>query len=118
MFQTAENPTDIWKHINVLLRKTKPKSTMAKKIIVGNETIVSLQNIRVEINNHFVKIDEKLSASLENNLHDKHYIKYLGKRNVSSILLRSTDERKIIEIIGKINNNKSMGFIDSSIVLF
>ena len=70
------------------------------------------------MNKHFVKIGKKLSASLESNLHDKHYMKYLGKRNPFSIILRPTDEYEIIEIIEKLNNNKSMGYIDIPIVLF
>ena len=41
-----------------------------------------------------------------------------GKRNLSSIILRPTDEYEIIEIIGKLNNNKSTGYIDIPIVLF
>ena len=48
-------------------------------------------------------------------------MKYLGKRNVSSIILRPTDEYKIIEIIEiieKWNNNKCAVYIDISIVLF
>ena len=117
LFQNAKNPTDAWKHINELLRKTKPKSTIPQKIIVGNETFVSPQAICGKMNNHLVKIGEKLRTSLENNLRDKHYMKYLGKRNPSSINLRPTDECEIIEIIGKLNNNKSTEYIDIPIVL-
>ena len=43
-------------------------------------------------------------------------MKYLGERNAS--LLRPTDEYEIIEIIEKLNNNKSMGYINIPIVLF
>ena len=69
------------------------------------------------LNNHFVKIGEKLSASLENNLPHKYYMKYLGKRNPCSIILRPTDECEIIDIIRKLNNNKFTGDIHISIVL-
>ena len=101
-----------------ITRKTKPKSTIPQKISVSNETFVSTQTVCDEMNNHFVKIGEKISASLENNLRDKHYMKYLGKRNPSSIILRPTDEYEIFEIIRKLNNNKSTGYIDIPIVLF
>ena len=50
------------------------------------------------MNNHLVKIGEKLSTSLENNLRDKNYMKYLAKRNPSSIILRPNGKYKIIEI--------------------
>ena len=109
---------DTWKRINELLRKTKPKSTMPQKIIVRNETIVSPQTICDKINNHIVKIGENLSASLENNLRDKHCMKHLGKRNPSSLILRPTDEYEIIEINAKVNINNSPGLIDIPIVLF
>ena len=117
LFQRAKNPTDTWKHINVLLRKTKPKSTIPRKVVVGNEIIASPQTICDKMNNHFVKIGKKLSASLQNKLHSKDYMKYLGKRNSFLIILRPTDKYEIIEIAGKLNNNKSTVNIGAPVVL-
>ena len=45
-------------------------------------------------------------------------MKYLGKRNASSIILRPIDEYEIIEINEKLNYNKSTGYINILIVLF
>ena len=69
------------------------------------------------MNNHFVRINEKLSASLKNNFRDKHYMKYIGKRNLSSIILRPTDEYEIIEKLNKLNNNKIYGIYRHSYCL-
>ena len=45
-------------------------------------------------------------------------MKYLGKQNPSSIILRPTDQYEIIEIIENLNKNKSTGYIYITIVLF
>ena len=85
-------------------------------IKVNSNMISCPQKICQEINEHFVKIGEKLSA----NLHDgkgKTYPKFLGKRNLSSIVIQPTDEYKVIQTISSLNNRKSPGSIDIPISL-
>ena len=50
-------------------------------IEAGGKSITTPQNICNEINNHFVKIGEKLAAKSSIH-HDNQHFKFLGKRNV------------------------------------
>ena len=50
------------------------------------------------MNNHFVKIGENLSVNMLCRS-ERNCAQILGKRQVSSIFVRSTDEYEIIEII-------------------
>ena len=63
---------------------------------------------------HFVKIGEKLAAHSRNSSfhQSKQHFTFLGKRNVSSIVLQPTDVYEIIEIISSLNDHKSPGYID------
>lgn len=68
------------------------------------------------MNNHFVKIGEKLAANFSQ-IADQTYKKYLKCRNTSSIFLRPTDKNEIVEIITNLSNRKSSGDIDIPIIL-
>ena len=68
------------------------------------------------LNDHFVKIGEKLSDKLASNRETNHK-KYLGKRQVSSIVLKPTDEYEIVELIAGLNSQKSPGYLDIPVVL-
>ena len=65
---------------------------------------------------HFAKVGEKLSANLPD-VKDKSYLKFLGKRNLSSLVIIPTDEYEVIQIISSLNNRKSPGSIDIPISL-
>ena len=60
------------------------------------------------MNEHFVAIGEKLSANVKSTT-EQRFEKFLGKRQMSSIGLRSTDEHKAITILAGLSNNKSSG---------
>ena len=74
------------------------------------------QKICQEMNEQLVKIGEKLSANLPD-VKDKTYLKFLGKQNLSSIVIQPTDEYEVIQIISSLNNRKSPGAIDIPISL-
>ena len=63
-----------------------------------------------------MKIGEKLSANLPD-VKDKTYLQFLGKRNLSSIVIQPTDEYEVIKIISSLNNRKWPGVIDITISL-
>ena len=111
LFKDARDTADTWKCINQLLRKTKPKTTLRKTIETDGKLITSPQNICNEINKHFVKIGKKLAANSSFHQSKQHFT-FLGKRNVSSIVLQPTDVYEIIEIISSLKDHKSPGYID------
>ena len=101
LFRNARNPSDTWKHINQLLRKSIPKSSLPQTIKVKGK-LISPPTICEELNQHFVSIGEKLSA-YQNQKFDKNYIKYLRNRQSSSIILQPTDEFEIVKTIAGMN---------------
>ena len=109
LFKDAHDTADTWRCINQLLRKTKPKT-----IETDGKSITSPQNICNEINKHFVKIGEKLAANSRNSSfhQSKQHFTFLGKRNISSIVLQPTDVYKIIEIISSLKDHKSPWYIN------
>ena len=114
LFKDSRNTADTWKCINQLLRKTKSKTTLPQSTETDGKLITLPQNICNEINKHFVKIGEKLAAKSSNSsFHQSNQrFTFLGKRNVSSIVLQLTDVYKVIEIIFSLNDHKSPGYID------
>ena len=116
LFEGSSNSSDTWKYVNQLLRKTKPKSSVPCTLQVEGRMITSPQIICDKINDHFVKIGEKLSATLtaSNKL---HYKNFLGKRQTTSIMLKPTDEYEIAGIIASLDNHKSSGYIDIPVTL-
>ena len=114
LFKDARDTADTWKYINQLLKKTKSKTTFPHTIKTDGKLITSLQNICNEINKHFVKIGEQLAANSNNSsFHQSNqHFTFLGKRNVSSIVLQPTDVYEIIEIISSLKDHKSPGYID------
>ena len=62
LFRNTRNPSDTWKHINQLLRKSIPKSPLPQALKVEGKLISSPPTICEELNQHFVSIGEKLSA--------------------------------------------------------
>ena len=119
LFNNTSNSTDTWKLINRLLRKHTPKAEMPQQLKVNKKTITNPLKICNEINKHFVEIGEKLSAKvpmLNNN--EQSFRRFLAKWQSSSIVLQSTDEHEIIEIIAGLNCCKSTGYIDIPTALF
>ena len=112
----ARNPSDTWKHINQLLRKSIPKSSLPLTIKVESKLISSSPTICEELNQYFISIGEKLRAN-QNQKFDKNYIKYLRNRQSSSIILRPTDEFDIVKTIAGTNIHKSLGHIDIPVIL-
>ena len=114
LFKDARDTADTWKCINQFLGKTKPKTTLPKTIETDGKLITSPQNICNKINKQFVKIGEKLTANSRNSSfhQSKHHFTFLGKRNVSSIVLQPTNVYEIIEIISSLKDRKSPGYID------
>ena len=116
LFKNSKNSSDTWKCINQLLRKTKPKTTVPNTIHADGQVITSPQSICEKLNDHCVKIGEKLSDKLASNCETNHK-KYLGKRQMSSIVLKPADEYEIAELIAGLNSQKSPGYLDIPIVL-
>ena len=116
LFRNARNPSDTWKHLNQLLRKSIPKSSLPQTIKVEGKLISSLPTIYEELNQHFISIGEKLRAN-QNQKFDKNYIKYLRNRQSSSIILRPTDVFDIVKTIAGMNIHKSPGHIDIPVIL-
>ena len=114
LFKDARNTADTWKCINRLLRKTKSNTTLPQTIETDGKLITSPQNICNEINKHFVKIGEKLAAKSSNSSYhlSNQYLTFLGKRNVSLIVLQPTEVYEVIEIISSLKDHKSPGYID------
>ena len=85
-------------------------------IKVNDETITDQTEICNKLNEHFVTIGEKLeSKSCDQK--GQNYREYLGKRHVSSVILQPTDEHEIMEIIARLNVNKSPEYIDLPVIL-
>ena len=61
------------------------------------------------MNIHFVKIGEKLSLNIKSP-NARNCAQFRGKRQVSSIYLRPTDEYEVIKIILGLNKRKSSGY--------
>ena len=116
LFRNARNPSDTWKHISQLLRKSIPKSSSPQTLKVEGKLISSPPTIRNELNQHFVSIGEKLIAN-QTQKFDKDYIKYSRHRQTSSIILRPTDKFKIFETIAGLNIHKLSGLINISVIL-
>ena len=113
LFNNTSNSTDTWKLINRLLRKHTPKAEMPLQLKVYKKTITNPSKICNEINQHFVEIGEKLSAKVPTHNNDEQsFSRFLGKRQSSSIVLQSTDEHEIIEIIAGLICRKSAGYTD------
>ena len=112
LFNHASNSAKTWNLINQLLHKSKPKAEMPRLIKAHGKTITSPQEIYNEMNRHFVKIGEKLSAKVPVAESDLHYKRFLGKRQSLFIVLHDTKEHEVIEIIAGLNSNKSSGYID------
>ena len=116
LFRKARNSSDTWKHINQLLGKSIPKSSLPHTLKVEGKLIFSFPTICKELNQHFVSIGEKLSAN-QNQKFDENYIKYLRYRQTSSIILRPTDEFEIVKTNAGLNIGKSPGHIDIRVIL-
>ena len=58
LFRNARNLSDTWKHINELLKKSIPKSSLPQTIKVEGKLISSPPTICEELNQHFVCIEE------------------------------------------------------------
>ena len=61
-------------------------------------------------------IDEKLSANMKSKT-EEGLKKFLGKQQMSSIVLRPTDEHEVIKILAGLSYNKSPGYIDIPVTL-
>ena len=64
------------------------------------------------MNEHFVTIGKKLSANVKSTT-EQGFKKFLGKRQMSSIVLRPTDEHEVIEILAglsKANHQVTLTF--------
>ena len=117
LFWNARNPSDTWKHINQLLRKSIPKSSLPQTLKFEGKLISSPPTICKELNQHFVSIGEKLRAD-QNQKFDQNYIKYLRNSQTSSIILRPTDKFEIVETTAGLNIHISPGYIDIPVILF
>ena len=84
---------------------------MPQTIETDGKLITSPQNICNEINKRFVKIGEKLAANSSFHQSNQHFT-FLGKRNVSSIVLQPSDVHEIIKIISSLKDHKSLEYID------
>ena len=80
------------------------------------QVITSPQSICEKLYDHFVKIGETLNDKLASNRETNHK-EYLGKRQMSSIVLKPTDEYEIVELIAGLNSQKSPGYLDIPVVL-
>ena len=116
LFRNTKNLSDAWKHINQLLRKSIPKSSLLQTIKIEGKLISFPPTVCEELNQHFVSIKEK-SRAYQNQKFDKNYIKYLRNRQSSSIISRPTDEFEIVETIAGMNIPKSPGRIDIPVIL-
>ena len=112
LFRNASNSSDTWNYINLPLRKRKRKPTLPQTIKVDGQTFTSPEKICDKMNQHFATIREKLAAQSIKNDQSKIRLNFLGKRNMSSIVLQPTDAYEIIEIISSLNDHKSPGFLD------
>jgi len=99
-----------------LLRKRKPNPTLPQTLKIDGKTINSSLSICQELNEHFVKIGEKLSRGTSFPI-DKSFTKNLGKQNLSSIVIHPTNKFEISSIIDVLNSLKSTGYIDIPISL-
>ena len=112
LFSNANNSSDTWNYINLLLRKTKRKTTSPQTIKVDGQIISSSQKICNQMNQHFATIGEKLAAKSSNPAQNYNHFKFFGKRNPSSIVLQPIDVYEIVEIISSLNDHKSPGYSD------
>ena len=89
---------------------------MPQAIIINGKTIFSPHQICNEMNIHFVKIREKLSSNIKCS-NAGNCTQFFGKRQLSSISFRPTDEYEVIEMISGLNKHKSSGNMDIPVLL-
>ena len=117
VFRSPRNLLDTWKNINQILRKSQLKTTKIPNAVkVDSKTITDPTQICNKLNEHLVTVGEKLDFKSTASK-SKNYLKYLGKRQVSFIVLRPTDAYKVIETIAGLKDNKSLGYIDIPVTL-
>ena len=114
-FRNASNSSDTWNYMNLLLRKRKRKPTLSQTIKVDGQTFTFPENICDKMSQHFATIGEKLAAESINHDQSKNHLNFLGKRNMSFIVLQPTDAYEIVKIISTLNDHKPwlLGHIDS-----
>jgi len=76
-FRELNNLFDTWKHINQILRKSKPTAAMPSTIKINGKAITANKTICNEMNEPFVKIGEK-SGNITTSTNDIGYIKFFG----------------------------------------
>ena len=117
-FNNSSSTADTWDLINQLLHKSKPKAEMPRHLKVDDKTITNPLDICNAMNRHFVEIGEKLSTHVPSTTNDLNYKRYLKRRQSSSIVLQTTNEHEVLEIITGLNSCKSPGYIDIPTTLF
>ena len=100
--RSLENPTKDYKIPNAVKEDSK--------------TISDPTQICNKINEHFVTVGKKLSCNMTAPK-NKNFLKYLGKRQVSSVVLQPTDAFEVIETIAGFKDSKSPGCIDILVTL-
>ena len=117
LFRNASNSSDTWNYINLPLRKRKRKPTLPQTIKVDGQTFTSPEKICDKMNQRFATIGEKLAVKSINHDQSKNHLNFLGKRDLSSIVLQPTDAYEIVEIISSLNDHKSPGYLDLPICI-
>ena len=109
--------SEMWKGMNKLQNKLKCKTTaMPQSIKIGNTLIKFPQSICNKIDEHFLTICEKLSANVKS-VAEQGYKKFLGKRDMSSIVIQPIDEHKEVKILAGLRKNKSPDRTDILVTL-
>ena len=102
-----------------MLRKRRPKAETPNLLRADENLVSNSQEICNAMNKHFVVIGKKLSAKVPIDAnHEWMYKQFLGKRQSSSIVMQTTDDNEVIEIISGLNSSKSLGYIDIPTALF
>ena len=92
--------------MNQLLRKNKLSAAFPQSLKVNGKMITWSQQISFELKKHFAEVEEKLSDKLQQTTQKDKHKKFLGTRQISSIVVQPTGNYKVMGIITRLDSQK------------
>ena len=107
LFQTGQSDSKtLWKNIDKIIKFKKPKNNYINRIEKDNQIITDPKLICENINDFFINVGTNL-ANLIPNSNNPSKPENLIKINKNSIFLRPIYNKEILDMIAKLDSNKS-----------
>eukprot|EP00111_Clytia_hemisphaerica_P013078 TCONS_00038411-protein len=97
----------IWKGIREITGGKSKSNDLPQVFIHNGKSIKTDDNIATSFNEYYSSIAEKTKSKIVPT--DKHFAHFLQRPNAHSIFLNPTSPLEVLNIITKLNNNKSVG---------